>query len=724
MLNPTVNYWIDTSKDMDLNDFKEVGSIDGGNTAYTMQYINKKTQEKYCVKIFKPDFIRQNGNTLLNHEISLLSQIDNPAVLSLYGYNMNSQIVHKPIIITKYYPKNLSSYLQNQNISLSKKYIIILGIAQGMKYLHLVNITHRDLKPQNILLDENDHPVIGDLGISRFGSQGMGTSIGTYAYMAPEITSGNYSNKVDVYSFAITLFEIITQQSAYTVLTDSRDFFQQIINGTRPEISKIENTTIKDLIIKCWDADPTERPSFADIVERIQQPDFKAAMNADESEVSNYLATFDILSDPVLVRQKADSGNIVQAVKYADMLRTGENVPVDESEALHYYRIAAAQNNTYAMQQCARLLMKQNRKNDASNYLKSAIRLGDGDSLKYFIEEKLDELNRDEIADLYKSCADNGSPSAMYKYALLLYYGENVPMNKQEAYDYFSKAAGRGNVPANGYAGRMLNERDGVEANPMQEGAYFTEGIRREDPDSMLFYAISKLNDEYSIINKNDIIQKLSLSANSGNQTAMLFYATILLHGYLTVPANERLANDLIRRAEAINSREAARLTFNYAFRIFEGRINHFTSSDSELFFKISIPIIINLLPKDEALKHLKKASETGNELAKQKYCNMYGLFHRMFYNLESKRQTYNVDVNRHATSIIVTSLRDENKARLINALKEKNVINKEGTINEIKDAFKFVYVKNQTDEQRYQRLENEIIPRIVNGKLNDADFA
>ena len=102
----------------------------------------------------------------------------------------------------------------------------------------------------------------------------------------------------------------------------------------------------------------------------------------------------------------------------------------------------------------------------------------------------------------------------------------------------------------------------------------------------------------------------------------------------------------------------------------------------------------------------------------------MYGLFHRMFYNLESKRQTYNVDVNRHATSIIVTSMRDENKARLINALKEKNVINKEGTINEIKDAFKFVYVKNQTDEQRYQRLENEIIPRIVNGKLNDADFA
>ena len=405
MLNTTVNYWIDTSKDMDLNNFEEIGFIGGGNSANTVQYKNKQTQEKYCVKIYKPEFIRTNGNRL-NQEISLLSQIDYPTILSLYGYKMYSQIVQSPIIITKYYPKNLNSYLRKNEISLSKKYIIIFGIAEGMKFLHLVNITHRDLKPENILLDENDHPIIGDLGISRFGSQGMGTDIGTTAYLAPEVVSGNYSNKVDVYSFAITMLEIITQQPAYTIPTDNYNFIQRVVNGFRPlTIDNIKNTIIKEFIQNCWAAEPTQRPSFKDIVEKIKSPDFKEAMQVDENIVASYLATFDKLKDPNLVRQKADSGNIVQAVRYADMLRTGENFPVDEKEAFHYYRIAAAQNNTYAMQQCASLLIKEGKKNEATNYLKSAIRMGDGDALKYFIDEKLDELNRNEIADLFKSCA-------------------------------------------------------------------------------------------------------------------------------------------------------------------------------------------------------------------------------------------------------------------------------------------------------------------------------
>ena len=127
MLNTTVNYWIDTSKDMDLNNFEEIGFIGGGNSANTVQYKNKQTQEKYCVKIYKPEFIRTNGNRL-NQEISLLSQIDYPTILSLYGYKMYSQSVQSPIIITKYYPKNLSSYLQNQNISLNPKTLLDLHI--------------------------------------------------------------------------------------------------------------------------------------------------------------------------------------------------------------------------------------------------------------------------------------------------------------------------------------------------------------------------------------------------------------------------------------------------------------------------------------------------------------------------------------------------------------------------------------------------------------------
>ena len=93
--------------------------------------------------------------------------------------------------------------------SLKQKLEISHSIASALKYLHDMNIIHRDLKSQNLFLGKDLKICLADLGISRVRSVRMTKGMGTPRYMAPELLQGNsYSEKADVYSFGILLWEL------------------------------------------------------------------------------------------------------------------------------------------------------------------------------------------------------------------------------------------------------------------------------------------------------------------------------------------------------------------------------------------------------------------------------------------------------------------------------------------------------------------------------------
>ncbi|KAK8835280.1 hypothetical protein M9Y10_016233 [Tritrichomonas musculus] len=100
-------------------------------------------------------------------ELTAFSMIESATTLSFKGFNMtNFQKEHFPTIITPCMSKgSLDKLLENNsNHPLSNKFIILLGIAEGMKYLHSKSIIHRDLKCANVLLDDDLYPHIGDFG--------------------------------------------------------------------------------------------------------------------------------------------------------------------------------------------------------------------------------------------------------------------------------------------------------------------------------------------------------------------------------------------------------------------------------------------------------------------------------------------------------------------------------------------------------------------------------
>jgi serine/threonine protein kinase len=176
-------------------------------------------------------------------------------------------------IITEFMPRgSLDQAVRvrrgGQSLSGSQLTAIAMGIAHAMGHLHSRGIVHRDLKTSNVLLDRNSFPRIGDFGFARFedaDGAGMTTKIGTPNYMAPELIAGeNYTNKVDLYSYAMVLFEMAEAVRPFSGMKHE-DIFERVRQGERPPMSVTTPRELQRLIRRCWDSDPDKRPSFEEV---------------------------------------------------------------------------------------------------------------------------------------------------------------------------------------------------------------------------------------------------------------------------------------------------------------------------------------------------------------------------------------------------------------------------------------------------------------------------
>lgn len=147
-------------------------------------------------------------------------------------------------------------------------------IAAAMRYLHAHNVIHRDLKSLNLLVNTRLEIKISDFGLSRVidKNQPMTSNIGTVAWIAPEIFSNKklYTEKADVYSYGIILWELLTRQMPFA---EAEAFTIPVLvtKGKRPTLPKKVPKDYGKLMEKCWHQKGEKRPSFEEIVQRLDE---------------------------------------------------------------------------------------------------------------------------------------------------------------------------------------------------------------------------------------------------------------------------------------------------------------------------------------------------------------------------------------------------------------------------------------------------------------------
>ncbi|KAH1050915.1 hypothetical protein AAZX31_08G123500 [Glycine max] len=242
---------------------------------------------KVAVKILDKDsYSDPDTINAFKHELTLLERVRHPNVVQFVGaVTQNIPMM----IVREYHSKgDLASYLQKKGrLSPSKVLRFCHDIARGMNYLHECKpdpVIHCDLKPKNILLDSGGQLKIAGFGTVRFSLispdeaqlvQPEPNIDLSSLYVAPEIYKDEvFDRSVDAYSFGLILYEMIEGTQPFHPKSSEEAVRLMCLEGKRPAFkikTKHYPPELKELIEECWDPTPVVRPTFSQVIVRLDK---------------------------------------------------------------------------------------------------------------------------------------------------------------------------------------------------------------------------------------------------------------------------------------------------------------------------------------------------------------------------------------------------------------------------------------------------------------------
>ncbi|XP_042497681.1 LEAF RUST 10 DISEASE-RESISTANCE LOCUS RECEPTOR-LIKE PROTEIN KINASE-like 2.1 [Macadamia integrifolia] len=240
-----------------------------------------------------------NGEEFIN-EVSSISRTSHVNIVTLLGFCFDGS---KRALIYEFMTNgSLEKFIYNKksmktypHLGWERLYQIAIGIAQGLEYLHRgcnTRILHFDIKPHNVLLDEDFCPKISDFGLAKLCPRkdsiiSMADARGTVGYIAPEVFSRNFggvSHKSDVYSYGMMVLEMVGGRRNIDAGVDHTSeiyfphwIYKHIGQGEHLQLDMVmreedEEIAKKMVLVGLWciQMDPTNRPSISKVVDMLE----------------------------------------------------------------------------------------------------------------------------------------------------------------------------------------------------------------------------------------------------------------------------------------------------------------------------------------------------------------------------------------------------------------------------------------------------------------------
>lgn len=242
--------------------------------------------------------LKAEGKTReFHHELQTISNTRHTNLVGLIGWCGRIRLIDgkscwkrdipvELLLVFEWIPNgSLGDHLRNreQVLPWDKRYKIVKGIGSALHYLHHKGILHRDIKPDNILLDNHFNAKLADFGLSMFtrknGATVRTTAVGSKGYMDPKYMKDGYfkfNHKSDVYSFGIVLLEIAcTGKSREKIWQMQGGGTRQVqVHGVADDRLRIFDRTEMERVVvlglKCSHLEETQRPSMVDAMKFLE----------------------------------------------------------------------------------------------------------------------------------------------------------------------------------------------------------------------------------------------------------------------------------------------------------------------------------------------------------------------------------------------------------------------------------------------------------------------
>lgn len=258
-----------SSDDIEVDAHSQLGC---GSCGTVRRGVIKVTGEQVAIKTLRVD-LKEQRELLLN-EIRGLIQAEGFGNLVQWYAGFVSRKSGSVHVVLELMDCGSLADLRNRIGGRSMPPHILAGIVgqvcRGLDYLHSRRLLHRDVKPQNILLNRRGEVKLSDFGITKaLGETMASTSIGTQIYMSPErCDAGSYALPADVWSVGMVVYELASGRHPFSNAATFPALLQKLCDEPEPRLSEADGfpASLCDFVARCLERDPTRRATATELV--------------------------------------------------------------------------------------------------------------------------------------------------------------------------------------------------------------------------------------------------------------------------------------------------------------------------------------------------------------------------------------------------------------------------------------------------------------------------